>query len=99
MLPSSIILGPVVTEKAERLKTRKVYVIRVHPQATKIDVKHALRSLYDVQVDAVRTLRTRPKIRVLAAGKLMEKRHRSKRMIVTLTAKSKELDLTNIQSS
>jgi len=96
---SSVIIGPVVTEKAERLKTEGVYVIRVHPQATKIDVKNALRKFYDVEAASVRVLLTRPKTRIVGQGTVMEKRHRSKRMIVTLGKKSKALDLSTFRTS
>ena len=96
---SSIIIGPVVTEKAERLKTEGVYVIKVNLQATKIDVKNALRKFYDVEVESIRVLVTRPKTRIVGQGKVMEKRHRSKRMIIRLTKKSKTLDLSTFRTS
>ena len=48
---TSVIIGPVVTEKAERQKTMGTYTIVVHPAATKIDVKNALRKFYDVEVN------------------------------------------------
>lgn len=96
---SSVILGPVVTEKAELSKQENVYVIRVHPHATKIDVKNALRTFYDVDVASVRVLNTRPKTRIIGTGKVMEKRHRSKRMIVRLGKKSKSLDLSTFKAS
>ena len=96
---SSVIIGPVVTEKAERLKTGGTYTIRVKPEATKIDVKNALRTYYDVEVDSIRVLRTVPKTRIVGQGTVMEKRHRQKRMIVRLTAKSKALDLTKFLAS
>lgn len=90
---TSVILGPVVTEKAEASKASRVYVLRVHPHATKVDVKNALRRYYDVDVASVRALRTVPKSRLTAKGP-MEKRHRSKRMMVRLASKSKPLDLS-----
>ncbi len=96
---SSVIIGPVVTEKAERLKIEGTYVIRVQPKATKIDVKNALRRFYDVEVESIRVLRTVPKTRIVGQGQVMEKRHRQKRMIVRLTKKSKALDLANFQSA
>ncbi len=94
-----VIIGPVVTEKAERLKTQGTYVLKVRPEATKIDVKNALRKFYDVDVASVRTLRTTAKSRVVGQGTLMEKRHRTKRMIIRLTKKSKPLDLTTYRTS
>lgn len=96
---SSVIIGPVVTEKAERLKTSGTHTVRVHPDATKIDVKNALRKYYDVEVASIRALRTRPKHRTGRKGETIEKRHRSKRMIIRLTKKSKALDLMNFQTS
>lgn len=94
-----VIIGPVVTEKAERLKASHTYVIRVRPEATKIDVKNALRKFYDVEVASVRALRTVPKSRLVGQGTIMEKRHRTKRMIVRLTKKSKPLDLSTFRAS
>ncbi len=96
---SSVILGPVVTEKAERQRAANTYVLRVHLDATKIDVKQALHTFFDVEVESIRVLRVAPKVRLLGAGKSMEKRHRSKRMIVRLSKKSKPLDLTQFLAS
>jgi large subunit ribosomal protein L23 len=96
---SSVIIGPVVTEKAERLKTLGTYTIKVHNQATKVDVKNALRKFYDVEVASIRVLRTRPKSRTGQRGEEIEKRHRSKRMIIRLGKKSKALDLMHFQTS
>ncbi len=96
---SRVIIGPVVTEKAERQKTLRTYTLRVHPHATKIDVKNALKRFYDLDVSSVRALRTSPKTRAVGQSKLIEKRHREKRMLVTLPAKSKTLDLSTFKTS
>lgn len=96
---SRVIIGPVVTEKAERLKAAHAYTLRVHPSATKIDLKNALRRYYDVEVAGVQVLRTCPKTRMVSQGKFMEKRHRTKRMIVRLTKKSKALDLSTFRTA
>jgi ribosomal protein L23 len=96
---STLIIGPVVTEKAEALKTQKTYVIHVRSEATKVDIKNALKQFYDVDVSSIRALRTRPKVRLLGQGRSLEKRHRTKRMIVTLSKKSKALDLSTLRAS
>jgi large subunit ribosomal protein L23 len=91
-----IIMGPIVTEKAEILKasdTHRTYTLRVSPRATKVDVKNALKRFYDVDVSSVRIINTRPKTRAVGRG-TMEKRHRMKKMLVTLAKDSKVLDLT-----
>lgn len=96
---STVIIGPVVTEKAERMKTTRVYMMEVRQEATKIDLKNALRKYYDAEVESIRVLRTRPKTRQLGQGKTLEKRHRTKRMMVTLSKKSKALDLSTFRAS
>ncbi|MDD4319147.1 MAG: 50S ribosomal protein L23 [Candidatus Peribacteraceae bacterium] len=97
---SRIILGPVVTEKAERLKAaeRHTHTIIVAPHATKIDVQKALERFYSVEVESVRIVKVRPKTRVLGNGKTMEKRHAAKKALVTLAKKSKQLDLASFGS-
>ena len=96
---SRVIIGPIVTEKAERLKAQeRTYTLQVAPQATKIDVAKALRSFYDVEVQSVRVLRTRPKHRMLGSGVAMEKRHAMKKVMVTLTQGSKTFDLATFAS-
>ncbi len=99
---SQVIIGPVVTEKAERLKAagpRHTYTMMVHQDATKIDVKNALRRFLDLEVASIRMMRTRPKTRQIGDGRTMEKRHAGKRAFVTLKPKSKPLDLSNFAAN
>ena len=97
---TSLILGPVVTEKAERQKaqTPHVYALRVHPQATKVDIAHALERLFHVEIAKVRVMRVRSKSRNTGRGSLMEKRQEYKKAIVTLKEKSKPLDLAALKT-
>lgn len=94
---SRVIIGPVVTEKAERLKANEhvhVYTLHVAPTATKIDIKNSLKAFYDVDVTKVRIIKTQAKTRDLGGGKKMEKRHSFKKALVTLAPKSKALDIS-----
>jgi ribosomal protein L23 len=93
-----VILGEVVTEKAERLRGKKTHTLRVRADATKIDVKNALRRYFGVDPLSVRVLHVRPKKRLIGRGREIEKRHHTKRALVTLASKSKVLDLTSFQS-
>ncbi|MBI1812168.1 50S ribosomal protein L23 [Candidatus Peregrinibacteria bacterium] len=98
---TSVIAGPVVTEKAERLKAqgpRRTYTLQIHPSSTKIDVKKALKKYFDVEAVSVRIGWVRPKQRSLQGAGMMEKRHRSKRAIVTVSEKSKPLDLSAFEA-
>jgi large subunit ribosomal protein L23 len=90
------ILGPVVTEKAERLKTqpKRTFTLWVAKEATKIDVRNALEHFYDIDVESVRILCTTGKWRSFGGDSTMQKRTAMKKALVTLTKKSKSLDLT-----
>ena len=51
-----VILGPVTTEKADRLQEKhNVVCFRVHPDANKVQIRRAVESLFEVEVTAVRT--------------------------------------------
>ncbi len=93
-----IILGPITTEKSERSKEARTYTLRVAPGATKVDVKNALKRFYDVDVASVRVMRVGPKSRMLGNGKTLTKRKAMKKMLVTLAAKSKALDLIQFKT-
>ncbi|MFH0851516.1 MAG: 50S ribosomal protein L23 [Candidatus Peregrinibacteria bacterium] len=96
---SRTILGPVVTEKAERLKAadRHAYTLWVDKSATKVDVKAALEHFYDIDVASVRVMRTLSKSRSFGAAQTMVKRAAMKKVIVTLKSKSKSLDLVSFK--
>ena len=102
-----VIIGPVVTEKAERLKAgggspksgTQMHTLWIVPGATKIEVKNALKRYYGVDAASVRVMRTRAKTRMLGRGIEMEKRHAGKKVIVTLAKDSKELDLAAFQTT
>ena len=98
---ANVIIGPVVTEKAERLKAaeRHTYTLRVAPAATKIDIGKALKQFYDIDVQSIRVQWVRAKSRSLGAHAMMEKRHRMKKALVTLAPKSKPLDLSAFHTS
>ncbi len=102
---SRVIIGPIVTEKAERLKAGSgtgsgshIHTLRVAPWATKVDIKSALKLFYDVEATNVRIINTQAKTRNLGAGKHMEKRHAFKKALVTLAPKSKALDISAFQT-
>ncbi len=98
---SRIILGQIVTEKAERLKAdeaHRTYTLRVAPSATKIEIEKALEKYFNVSVASVRVLKVQPKTRTLTQHTNMEKRHASKKAMVTLAKKSKALDLSAFEA-
>jgi large subunit ribosomal protein L23 len=77
------IVVPVVTEKSSAaFAARKEYAFRVHPEATKPQIKHAIEALFKVTVTDVRTLVVRAKLR--AYGRYHGRRPSWKKAIVTL---------------
>lgn len=92
-----VILGPIVTEKSEVMKQQtKTYALKVSKDATKVDVKNALRKYFDVEVSSVRAVRVGTKTR-MAGAQSITKRKPYKKMFVTLTKKSKNLDLAQFK--
>jgi len=56
MSPYDAIRSPVVTEKAEaRRALEQTLCFRVHPKATKTDIKNAIEHIFKVKVAGVRT--------------------------------------------
>jgi large subunit ribosomal protein L23 len=94
---SRVIIGQVVSEKAERLKGQRTYTLRVAKKATKIDVKAALKRYYDVEAVSVRVMCVAAKTRSFRGG-VMEKRHPFKKVMVTLESKSKPLDIATFKT-
>jgi large subunit ribosomal protein L23 len=77
------IVAPVVTEKSSAgYAARKEYAFRVHSDATKPQIKHAIEALFKVTVTDVRTLVVRAKRRTY--GRNQGRRPAWKKAIVTL---------------
>lgn len=95
-----VIVGPIVTEKAERLKAgaTRIYTLRVAPDATKVDIKNALRAHFNVEVSSVRMVRVQAKTRLIGNGGTMQKRRSFKKALVTLTKDSKPLDIASFET-
>jgi large subunit ribosomal protein L23 len=68
--PRSIILKPVITEKATILREGNKYAFRVHPKANKVQIRQAIESIFDVSVESVRTIKvpSKPKRQGLYSG-------------------------------
>jgi large subunit ribosomal protein L23 len=56
-----ILRNPVITEKATALRDANVYTFRVDPRANKVQIRRAVESIFDVKVEAVRTVAVRRK--------------------------------------
>ncbi|HET9077118.1 MAG TPA: 50S ribosomal protein L23 [Acidimicrobiales bacterium] len=82
--PRSVIIRPVVSEKSYSLLDQGVYTFIVSPDANKVEIRHAVESIFGVDVVKVNTL-NRPGKRKRNRGKAtFGKRSDTKRAVVTL---------------
>ncbi len=81
--PRSIILKPLVTEKGSRLReTGNKYLFQVARDANRIEIKQAVRQIFNVKVKDVRTLVVHGKVKRM--GVFSGKRPDWKKAVVTL---------------
>jgi large subunit ribosomal protein L23 len=82
--PRDVIIQPVVSEKSYSLLDRNVYTFRVHPDATKPEIRNAVEKVFGVRVTKVNTQNRKGK-RTRNRGNLGHgKRPDQKRALVTL---------------
>lgn len=67
----AIVKKPVITEKASILREGNTYAFQVDPRANKIQIRQAIESLFDVQVESVRTVSvpSKPRRQGMFAGR------------------------------
>jgi large subunit ribosomal protein L23 len=83
-----IIQRPLITEKGTfQSNELNTYSFRVHPKASKTDIKQAVEKLYNVKVEDVRTLVRKGKPRRTKTG--YQTTSETKRAMVKLAADSK----------
>ncbi len=82
--PYDIIRKPLVTEKSMAGQQKSTYTFIVAPEANKHDVRRAVEKIYNVKVDAVRTLKTKGKYKKMKNMLLEGKRKDTKKAYVTL---------------
>lgn len=90
MMVQDIIIRPIITEKTMMATSDKKYTFEVDKKATKIDVKHAIEELFDVEVKKVNTLHVRGQLR--RQGRNEGYTRSWKKAVVTLTEKSKTIE-------
>jgi large subunit ribosomal protein L23 len=59
--PNEVLLAPVVSEKSYSLIEDRKYSFRVHPEAHKTQIRHAVEELFSVKVERVNISHVRPK--------------------------------------
>ena len=82
MMNPDIIIAPVVTEKSASKNQEGIYTFKVAKNATKTQIKSVIEKQFNVHVEKVNTLITKPKDR--RVGKYTGKTKTYKKAIVTL---------------
>lgn len=88
--PYDIIIKPVISERSMDEAANKKYTFKVATSANKTQVKHALEEIFGVEVKQVNIMNVQGKLKRM--GKNVGRRAASKKAIVTLTEKSKEIE-------
>jgi large subunit ribosomal protein L23 len=90
--PRDVVIEPVVSEKSYALLDQNVYTFKVHPSASKPEIRDAIESIFDVKVTRVNTLNRKGKRRRNRRSLTFGSRPDTKRAIVTL-AEGDSIDL------
>jgi len=89
-----IITQPIVTEKSSQVQLRNTtYVVEVRSDATKIDIKKAVKDIYGVEVDSVGIAYNREKTKQ-GRKKRITRRDAIKKAYITLKDKTAKIDFT-----
>lgn len=92
------IIEPITTEKSTMFSDKGKYVFKVRRDATKIDVKNAIKSIYGADTEKVAITYTQPKTRLAKGRHVYQKRGLSKKAIVTIKD-GKNIDVTKFKDS
>ena len=82
--PRTILIRPVVSEKSYALLDTGVYTFIVAPEASKIEIRHAVESIFNVRVEKVNTLNRKGKRKRNRKSATFGTRPDTKRAVVTL---------------
>jgi large subunit ribosomal protein L23 len=82
--PRDVVIEPIVSEKSYSLIENNVYTFKVHPSASKPEIRDAIEALFDVKVTRVNTLNRKGKRQRNRRALTFGSRPDTKRAIVTL---------------
>mgnify|MGYP001196766306 CR=1 FL=1 len=88
--PYDVIIKPVISETSMDNAQVKKYTFKVATDANKTEVKKAVEEIFGVQVEKVNIMNVQGKVKRM--GKYVGRTAATKKAIVTLTEKSKEIE-------
>jgi len=98
MNPYEVIKDPITTEKSTMLSDKGKYMFHVKQDATKIDVKNAIKEIYGVDTSKVTIINTRPKTRLMRGKNEFIKRKAAKKAVVTIKG-GKSIDISKFKDT
>ncbi len=93
---TQVIKKPIITEKSARGETINKFTFVVDRNATKIDIKRAIKEIYGVKVLKVNSTKVLEKGRIVGGKKYMKKRPEGKKVTITIE-KGKKFDFTKVK--
>jgi large subunit ribosomal protein L23 len=91
MKVNEVLIKPILTEKATKLATEKVYTFEVNKRSSKNQIAKTIEDLYQVKVDKVRVVTRTGKIR--RVGRKMKPKATGDRKIAYIYLKEGKIDL------
>ncbi len=88
---NSVIIEPVLTEKATKLAQSQVYMFRVSKKANKNQIKDVLEKMYQVEVSSVKTANRKGK--TVRRGRRMSPRKLPDKRVAFVKVKKGKIDL------
>ncbi|MCL1808775.1 MAG: 50S ribosomal protein L23 [Clostridiales bacterium] len=88
--PYDIIIKPVITERSMDDAANKKYTFKVDKKANKTQVKLALEEIFGIEISKVNIMNVKGKVKKM--GRSVGRTSSSKKAIVTLSPKSKEIE-------
>ena len=82
--PRDVIIEPIVSEKSYGLLEENVYTFRVHPSASKPEIRDAVENIFGVRVLKVNTMNRKGKRKRNRRNFTFGKRPDTKRALITL---------------
>lgn len=88
--PYDVIIKPIITERSMDDVAEKKYTFKVAKSANKTQVKNAIEEIFKVDVDKVNIMNVKGKLK--RVGRNVGRTSDTKKAIIKLTAKSKEIE-------
>ncbi len=88
--PYDVVIKPIITERSVEDAHSKKYTFQVATDSNKTEVKHAIEEIFGVEVKKVNIMNVRGKLK--RQGRTQGMTAASKKAIITLTEKSKEIE-------